>query len=239
LSIKVMTWVWDKSTSKGTERLVLLAIADAASDEGDQAWPSIATISKKCGGIGERTVQRSIQRLIGSGELEVTQVGSGRRSSRYRVVMTEGRQNDTPANLTPQGGQFDAPGASNWHPRGGSSVTQPVLEPSPTRPVTTAARAAELFEQFWRIYPRKVAKGGARASFEKAIKRADPSVILAGAQRYRDDPNRSLQFTKHPSTWLNQDCWDDDPLPSRMDPREEAAQARIARRRRNPLASAL
>jgi hypothetical protein len=72
-----------------------------------------------------------------------------------------------------------------------------------------------VFEAFWTIYPRKTAKANARKSWERAIRRADPSVIIDGAQRYRDDPNREDEFTCHGATWLNQDRWDDPPLPAR------------------------
>lgn len=34
-------------------------------------------------------------------------------------------------------------------------------------------------------------------------------------ERYRDDPNRDDGYTAHPTTWLNRDGWDDDPLPAR------------------------
>jgi hypothetical protein len=75
------------------------------------------------------------------------------------------------------------------------------------------------FASFWAAYPRKVGKRGARSTYERALKHALPQVILAGTVRYRDDPNRLDEFTKHPSTWLNQGCWDDDPLPARSNVR--------------------
>lgn len=69
------------------------------------------------------------------------------------------------------------------------------------------------FEKFWSIYPRKVGRGAAEKAFVKAVLRAkDPAPILAGAERYRDDPSRDpdLRYTAHPSTWLNQDRWLDE-----------------------------
>lgn len=90
-----------------------------------------------------------------------------------------------------------------------TSVTKPPKPPSP------APAVAAMFDEFYRAYPRHVAPGAARKAYDKALKRATPETILAGALRYRADPNRSDEFTKHPSTWLNQDCWGDDPLPVR------------------------
>jgi hypothetical protein len=39
--------------------------------------------------------------------------------------------------------------------------------------------------------------------------------VLAAAERFAADPNRDPDYTPHPATWLNQDRWDDDPLPAR------------------------
>ncbi len=80
-------------------------------------------------------------------------------------------------------------------------------EPAHTRP--------DAFDRFWQVYPRHVAMKQARAAFEAALKRATAEVIVEGARRYRNDPNRDPAFTAHPTTWLNGDRWGDDPLPPR------------------------
>jgi hypothetical protein len=66
-----MNWVWNHSSSKGSERLVLLAIADCANDEG-VSWPSIATIAKKCH-LSRRYVIDILAKLEKSGELSIIQ----------------------------------------------------------------------------------------------------------------------------------------------------------------------
>lgn len=71
-------------------------------------------------------------------------------------------------------------------------------------------------EQFWAIYPRRTAKGRVADALTKALKKASLDDILAGAERYRDDPNREDAFTQYPATWLNAEGWDDDPLPLRV-----------------------
>jgi hypothetical protein len=70
------------------------------------------------------------------------------------------------------------------------------------------------FEAFWRAYPRKVAKDAARRAFAAAIKRgADPAILIAGAQRYAiERQGEPPRFTKHPATWLNGGCWEDEPI---------------------------
>ena len=73
----------------------------------------------------------------------------------------------------------------------------------------------QVFNQFWSVYPKKVDKPLAKRSFEKALKRASLEVIMDGAERYRDDPNRDSEFTKNPSTWLNADAWENESLPAK------------------------
>jgi hypothetical protein len=82
------------------------------------------------------------------------------------------------------------------------------LSPSPD--ISIKPRSEEpFFLTFWGVYPRKVGKGAARKAYRNALKRASFDEILAGAKRYAassPDP----EYTKHPSTWLNADCWLDE-----------------------------
>jgi hypothetical protein len=64
--------------------------------------------------------------------------------------------------------------------------------------------------------PKKVGKQAAEKAYAKAAKTTEENVIIAGARRYADDPNRVDAFTAHPTTWLNAGRWNDDPLPERF-----------------------
>lgn len=72
------------------------------------------------------------------------------------------------------------------------------------------------FDAFYAIYPRRVGPEAARRAWDKAIKLAPATEIIAGAVRYRDDPRRQakdVEFTAHPATWLNQGRWADEVQP--------------------------
>lgn len=93
-----------------------------------------------------------------------------------------------------------------------------------TQTHTTApegADAGDAFERFWKTYPRRVSKAGARTKFDAAVKRGvDPEVIIVGAERYAaeraaDTRPGAERFTKHPTTWLTNGCWEDEPTPLR------------------------
>lgn len=62
------------------------------------------------------------------------------------------------------------------------------------------------FDEFWAEYPLRKAKIAARTAYDKARKVASHEQIMAGVRRYK--PKQG--FCKHPATWLNQGCWDDD-----------------------------
>lgn len=94
-----------------------------------------------------------------------------------------------------------------------------LVEP-PSRPVpknnnnssSPAPRATEdvMFSRFWEAYPRKIGKGEARKVWDRLRKKgADLEAVIAGAQRYRDDPKRKPDYTKHPGPWLNAERWTD------------------------------
>lgn len=93
MSVALMTEVW-KINLPASEKLVLLALADCANDEGG-CWPSMATLTKKCS-KGERTVQAAIKALVRAGHLSRDErLGKGC----YYTVHP--RNNCTPAETAP------------------------------------------------------------------------------------------------------------------------------------------
>src|SRR5690606_15344894 len=86
-----MSWVWEHSNAEPTDRLVLLAIADCATDSGGDAYPSFAKLASKTG-LHPRSVQRSVTRLVEIGELEMAVNAGPRGCNRYRVTMKPGKK---------------------------------------------------------------------------------------------------------------------------------------------------
>lgn len=74
---------------------------------------------------------------------------------------------------------------------------------------------ADFREQFWAAYPRKIEKKAAIAALERVRKSGSvPWEKLIGAVRAyaaTADP----EYTKHPTTWINKGCWDDEIRPRR------------------------
>jgi hypothetical protein len=79
VSVRVMSLVWAIDLPD-SEKIVLLALADSANDEG-QCWPSMATLARKCSKT-DRTVQAAIKSLVAAGHLTRIEVpGKGCRYS--------------------------------------------------------------------------------------------------------------------------------------------------------------
>lgn len=72
----------------------------------------------------------------------------------------------------------------------------------------------EDFVKFYAVYPHKTGKKDAYKAFLRALKDASFDEIMAGVVRFANDPNlpRLKNKIKHPATWLNKGCWDDEPL---------------------------
>lgn len=101
MSIAVMTAVWSLDLPD-SQKIVLLALADCANDEG-LCWPSMATLTKKCS-KGERTIQGVIKQLVEAGHLSRFEVvGKG---CKYQV---HPRTGCAPAKSAPPQGTTQTP----------------------------------------------------------------------------------------------------------------------------------
>lgn len=83
MSIKLMTAVWEREDLTSTHKLVLLALADWANDEG-LCWPSINRLSVKTS-LTSRSVQKAIRALEDVGFVRREEVlGKG---NRYWIML--------------------------------------------------------------------------------------------------------------------------------------------------------
>lgn len=72
----------------------------------------------------------------------------------------------------------------------------------------------EGFDEWWSIYPRKVAKVGAVKAYRKALLETTPGRLLDGARTMAKDVaegRQERQWVPYPASWLNGGRWDDEP----------------------------
>jgi hypothetical protein len=126
--------------------------------------------------------------------------GASSMGERGEGITTNLRTKTTP--LNPPTEINTGPRTPSTHPAGTWSDTQIENDPA--------------WQQFWRTYPRKDSKGQAKRAWLAALRKrvgnqqVAPQDLIDGAARYRDDPNRSAQYTRYASTWLNGECWLDE-----------------------------
>lgn len=135
MAIRLMSQVWDLRLPD-SEKLVLLALADAANDEG-VCWPSIATIARKCT-RSERTIQSVIKKLVEDGHLSRDE-----RPGRGVFYTIHPRSDCAPASTTPPQPDTPPPATVAPHPRNGCGGPPQRLHPNRKEPSLNHQRSVE------------------------------------------------------------------------------------------------
>ena len=118
------------------------------------------------------------------------------------------------------------PDAENQSTVGNSTMESPHMEKSTDNKENYLSKKTtykdissndELFQKFWKAYPRKVAKAAAKKAFDKALNSINAEKLLEAVTALANDPNLpETTFIKHPATWLNTEGWEDEPFPKRV-----------------------
>ena len=235
MSISLMSDVW-RMDLPTTDKMVLLALADAANDAG-VTWLAVCSkrddkldLLKKTS-LSERAVQMAIQRLCEAGHLRREERAG--RGVIYNVTPPQYMHPRTTCAPAP-----DAPTPARRAPK-------PSYNHSSEAKASSESSKPTEFDDFWKAYPHKKAKGAARKAYAKARKAVDHgtlvrSVIAQVGWGVWSDP----AYSPHAATWLNDERWTDEPSPERSGPspangkhaatngRGPADMAEIARRRR-------
>jgi hypothetical protein len=70
-----------------------------------------------------------------------------------------------------------------------------------------------LFDEFWRIFPRKIAKSPALKAWQAKIRQGvDPQTMIDGASRYaKEMVGKEPIYIKYPQGWIAGERWLDEP----------------------------
>lgn len=195
MSVRWISHVWETSPYEGRRLLLHLALADFANDEGT-CFPSQRTLSLKAR-TTEAWVSASVRQMVKDGLLEIVSQGSGRgHRTTYRLrkgttEFGETEKGQTESRETPNVEQVD-------------TYTKNRKEPS--------IDLDSSFDEFWKKYPRKVAKVAARNVFRSVMKKPDAptlDVLLRAVDKYATS-GVEKKYIAHPATWLRQGRWEDE-----------------------------
>jgi hypothetical protein len=179
------------------------------------AFPSQATLSKLLFVGSTRWVRRLVDQLVERGHLAVTAAGGeARHSNFYRPIIKDPEPAASPAGDT----------GDDIEPEAGAGTLFPEIDEATNsaEAALSDAAIAETFEDWWLQYPRRVGKGHARRAYEKIVRsgRATSDDLITGVMRYAAERDAEIgagrsepKFTKHPATWLNAECWQDETAP--------------------------
>lgn len=174
-----------------------------------------------------RTVRGSLDRLIDAGKVERVTDVAGRSQitvkrcarelqkafTRSSEASQNGRKGGRPAN---KNNSIEEPNAcsdekltTNQQPPTNNQVS----EAKASSPRRAASREPEGFAEWYEAYPKHVERKEAAKAYEKAAKEVPRERLLEAAKRYAERMRgREPEFVKHPSTWLNKGCWDDEEM---------------------------
>lgn len=86
--------------------------------------------------------------------------------------------------------------------------------PKPSKHTKAKPKGLERFDEFYQHYPRKKSRGHAEEAWRNVAEPEQEKAIL-GAKAYAKQVNEEkieARYIKHPATWLNGKCWEDQDL---------------------------
>lgn len=185
--------------------------------------------------LSDRVLRRGLEELRDAGLIESERVTPFRPTLRWRVLWADaepaGQDVSDDSSITEEPVDDSSITVMDDLTTSLSSETEREVEP-PSTPQADEDTQQELpllsvvdadeppaldgeFDGFWGAYPRKVGKQAARKAYRSARKVATLDQIAAGLRAQLPDlRTRDLHLVPHPSTWLNQHRWEDDPRAS-------------------------
>lgn len=211
----VPLWLVESGISPGA--LHLFVLLGVYADRDGECWPSRATLAARSGCSAD-TIDRRLRELQNAGAVHVERRWTDHgdpTSNRYTLRFVRlGTLTDAPT-----GSPTDAATPS----RTDAALTTTKIETTPEElalhldgpAAATPPDPLDRFEDFWKAYPRRTAKGTARKAWPAAVRAAgSPQVIVTGAERFATEcatAKREPKFIPHPATWLRAERWGDEP----------------------------
>lgn len=212
MSMDLMVKAMKTKVGNPLRKLVLVKLADNASDQGE-CWPSYQHIADQCE-IGRSTVKLHIRELEKAGFLrrEFRRKGELNQSNVFHLSL------DCGAESAPGGRAGDNPPGAGDNLGGGAGAAprtshpyEPVKEPKTL--CAPEVELAEAFEVFWKLYPKKKSRKEASKAWAKLNPNEElhKTLITAlGSHCVSEDWTKDGgRYIPNAATWLNGERWTD------------------------------
>lgn len=139
MTLDAQAWVWNHSRTRANVRVVMLALADATTDDTATVRMGTTELVRRVNGA-RSTVQAAVDAALKSGELIIDEAAAGSRAARYKIPGAVGYRRTTgpnpgPQQAEPQGPESQAP--NGYRPEIQAATppaTGPEFEPLPQEP---------------------------------------------------------------------------------------------------------
>jgi len=190
MSIEMMNSAWNTEGLSPTKKLILLLLGSYA-DENNQCYPSHRHIADKIGLKDTKGVGQTIREFESMGLLRIEhrkKGDGGYTSNKYTLLLPLGVST----------------------PRGLKTSRDGVSAPNNTKEDTKTLYYKKHFDDFWKLYPRKVAKKDAFTAFCKINKKDMGKVLEQVAEYSKLAKHTEIQFIPHPRKWIHHERWNDE-----------------------------
>jgi DNA-binding transcriptional MocR family regulator len=185
---------------KPAAKIVLYWLADHHNESTGACFPSLKTLATECE-MGKSTLIRHLDDLEKAGLIqrhERTRENGSQTSTAYTLHMIPVPKCASPC---PKMEQAPVP-KRDTHNLG-------IYNLGNEQDISCANGG---FAEFWERYPRRIGKAAARKAYAKALKAGTHDDIMFGlSQQMPSLASREQQYIPHPSTWLTQERWNDEP----------------------------
>lgn len=212
MSFECMTWAVKQRTGKGTNKAVLMALANRTNHETGMCRPRIKLIAMDVE-FSEDTVKKALKELAEAGFLKVVPrfLEGQQLANDYQLMMEGGQQQGVGADSTPGG----CPQPPGWVPT--ATPCNQEVETGSSEPVLPKLKASieEEALKVYEKYPMKVGRAVALKSIEKALRKIGADELTEAVEEFAaavgEWPKEDREkYIPNPATWFNQERWTDD-----------------------------
>lgn len=227
MSVKHLSWAWNKKLGDPTTKLILMKLADGA-DESNRSWYSHQTLADKCE-TSVSTVRRHLRLLKEKNFISIIprHNENGQTSNFYEINIDTPVQNEQPPLVTsehPPCSSMTTPPVHSYEQR---PIKDPLIEPNITKKFseeelkaitknpnilkeknykTTLSTRPEdmLFDEWWKLIPFEANAHVSKFAYKRALRKVDHKTLCEKAKAYYD---YQIKIDKKPTYWLRPHNW--------------------------------
>ena len=222
MSMTLMVKALKTKVGNPLRKLVLLKLADNANDQGE-CWPSYQYIADQCE-MSKRSVMLHINKLIEDGFLKKEHRLGGEKfnkSNLYTLMVGAGDSLGVVQEIHHPSAGDSLGGGAGDSPRTYHSL-EPISKPLDQSKIAREELIKSSFDYWWKAYPTKTARKASLKKWESITKKMDDKTVteltnhIVADVKFRLDglangDDRFIGFDRlHPSTYLNQERYNDD-----------------------------